>query len=135
MAMTTVTGGPVLTPAQVHALVVQPLIDQSVAAQVSTVIQTSSHDLKVPIVTVDPAASFVAEGSEIPATDPTLTEMTASVKKLGRLDSVVKRARERLQVRPRCRWSAMAWYVTFGESWMLLTSGTPPRTAPTAWAA
>ena len=37
MAMSTAanSGGPVLTPEQVHSLVVQPLIEQSVAAQVS----------------------------------------------------------------------------------------------------
>ena len=48
MSMTTVTGSSILTPEQVHALVIQPLIDQSVAAQVSTVVQISSHDLRVP---------------------------------------------------------------------------------------
>ena len=85
MAMTTVTGSPVLTPAQVHALVIQPLIDQSVAAQVSTVVTTSSHDLRVPRVTADPAAAWTAEGAEIGVTDATLDEITVTPKKLAGL--------------------------------------------------
>jgi hypothetical protein len=43
MALTTTNGAAVLTPDQISALVVQPLIQQSVAFQVSTVIQTNSH--------------------------------------------------------------------------------------------
>ena len=69
MAMSTTTGAPILTPAQVNALVIQPLIDQSVAAQVSTVVTTSSHDLRVPRVTADPAAAWTAEGAEIGVSD------------------------------------------------------------------
>ena len=64
MAMSTATGGPILTPEQVHSLVIQPLIDQSVAAQVSTIVTTGSHDLRVPRVTADPAAAWTAEGQK-----------------------------------------------------------------------
>jgi HK97 family phage major capsid protein len=78
-------GGPILSPEQVQSLVIQPLIDQSVAAQVSTVVSTSSHDLRVPIVTADPAAAWTAEGAEIAVTDPTLTEVTVTPKKLAGL--------------------------------------------------
>src|SRR5262245_58096558 len=87
MAMTTASnsGGPVLSPEQVSALVIQPLIDQSVAAQVSTVVQTGSHDLRVPRVTADPAAAWTAEGAEIAVTDPTLDEMVVTPKKLAGL--------------------------------------------------
>lgn len=86
MALYTAAGGaPILTPEQVHALVVQPLIDQSVAAQVSTVISTTSHDLRVPVVTADPSAAWTAEGAEIGVSDPTLTEITVTPKKLAGL--------------------------------------------------
>lgn len=85
MASLTSTAGPILSPAQVEALVVKPLIDQSVAAQVSTVVTTSSHDLRVPIVDTDPVAGWVQEGSEIGVTDPVLSEITVTPKKLGGL--------------------------------------------------
>lgn len=85
MSLSTTTGASVLTPEQVSALVVLPLIESSVAAQASTVIQTSSHDLRVPIVSADPTAAFVAEGSEITASDPTLTELVITPKKLAGL--------------------------------------------------
>src|SRR5258707_9080237 len=85
MAMSTTTGAPILTPAQVNALVIQPLIDQSVAAQVSTVVTTSSHDLRVPRVTADPAAAWTAEGAEIGVSDATLDEIVVTPKKLAGL--------------------------------------------------
>jgi len=76
------SGGPVLTPEQVRSLVVQPLIEQSVAAQVSTVIQTTSHDLRVPRVTQDPSAAWTLEGAEINVSDAVLDELTVTSKKL-----------------------------------------------------
>lgn len=85
MALYTTGGAPVLTPEQVHALVIKPLIDESVAAQVSTVIQTGSHDLRVPIVDTDPTAGWVAEGAEIGVSDPVLSEITVTPKKLAGL--------------------------------------------------
>ena len=42
----------------------------------STVVQTGSHQLRVPRVTADPQASFVAEGAEAPVTDPTVDQLT-----------------------------------------------------------
>ena len=47
MAFTTTTGAAVLTPDEVSALVIQPLIEQSVCTQVSTVLQTNSHQLSL----------------------------------------------------------------------------------------
>jgi HK97 family phage major capsid protein len=85
MAMSTITGGPILTPAQVHSLVIQPLIDQSVAAQVSTVVPTSSHDLRVPRVTQDPAAAWTQEGAEINVSYAVLDEILVTPKQLAGL--------------------------------------------------
>jgi hypothetical protein len=65
MALYTAGAGAILSPAEVNDLVVRPVIEQAVSAQVSTVIQIGSHDLRVPIVLTDPQASFVAEGAEI----------------------------------------------------------------------
>lgn len=54
MALTTSGGASILTPEQVGALVIRPLIEQSVAAQVSTIVQTTSHDFRVPVVRLTP---------------------------------------------------------------------------------
>jgi HK97 family phage major capsid protein len=88
MALYTAGAGAILTPAEVNDLVVRPVIEQAVSAQVSTVIQIGSHDLRVPIVLTDPQASFVAEGAEIPATDGTLTEQVVTPKKLAALSVI-----------------------------------------------
>lgn len=85
MALTTSGGASILTPEQVGALVVRPLIETAVATQVSTVVQTSSHDFRVPIVSADPTAGWVAEGAEISASDPTITEAVVTPKKLAGL--------------------------------------------------
>ena len=85
MASTTATGGPILTPAQVSAVVIQPLIEQSVAAQVSTVVQTGSHQLRIPRVTGDPTAAWTQEGAEINVSDPALDEVLVTPSKLAGL--------------------------------------------------
>ena len=75
MALTTTNGAAVLTADEISSLVVQPLIQQSVAFQVSTVIQTGSHSLRVPVVTDDVESGWIAEGAEIPIDQPTLDEI------------------------------------------------------------
>jgi HK97 family phage major capsid protein len=70
---------------QVGALLVQPALDASVAAQISTVIRTSAHEFRIPLVTGDPSASWVAEGAEITPSDPTLSELVVVPKKLAGL--------------------------------------------------
>ncbi len=85
MALTTSGGASILTPEEVGALVIRPLMEQSVAAQVSTVIPTNSHDFRVPIVSADPTAAWTAEGAEITASDPTVTEVLVTPKKLAGL--------------------------------------------------
>lgn len=88
MSLTTTSGAGILTPDEVGALVIRPLIEQSVAAQVSTVVQTASHDFRVPVVSADPVAAWTAEGAEIAVSDPTLTEVVATPKKLAGLTVV-----------------------------------------------
>ena len=75
-------------PAEVNELVIRPLIEQSVAAQVSTVVETGSHDFRVPVVSADPTAAWTAEGAEITASDPTITEVLVTPKKLAGLTVV-----------------------------------------------
>lgn len=76
MAGTTANTSAILSPDQVSALIVLPLIEQSVAMRASTVVQVGSHSLRVPRVTADPQASFVAEGAEAPVTDQTVDQLT-----------------------------------------------------------
>ena len=86
MASTTSGGASILTPEPVGALVIRPLTSElSVAAQVSTVVETSSHDFRVPVVSADPTAAWTAEGAEITASDPTITEVVVTPKKLAGL--------------------------------------------------
>lgn len=85
MALTTSGGASILTPEEVGALVIRPLLEQSVAAQVSTIVQTSSHDFRIPIVAADPTAGWTAEGAEITASDPTITEVVVTPRKLAGL--------------------------------------------------
>ena len=82
MAMTTVTGSPVLSPEQVHQLVILPIINESVAARVSTVVTISTNSLRIPRVTADPTAAFTAEGAEIAVSDATLDEVVVTPKSL-----------------------------------------------------
>jgi HK97 family phage major capsid protein len=88
MALYTAGAGPILTPSEVEALVVRPVMNQAVSAQVSTAVTISSHSLRIPVVTGDPSASFVAEGAEIPVTDGTLTEIVAVPAKLAALSII-----------------------------------------------
>jgi HK97 family phage major capsid protein len=88
MALYTAGAGPILAPAEVNSLVVRPVLDQAVSAQVSTVVQIGTNQLRVPVVLTDPQASFVAEGAEIPATDGSLTEIVVVPKKLAALSVI-----------------------------------------------
>lgn len=85
MSMTTTTGAAVLRPEQVGELVVQPVIQQSVALQVSTVVQTDSHDYRIPVVSADPTAGWFAEGAEITPSDATMGEVVVTPKKVAGL--------------------------------------------------
>lgn len=88
MASTTSTFAPILTPAQVGDLVIQPLIQQSVAGQVLTTIPISTHSYRVPIVSQDVSAGWVAEGAEISASDATLDELEITPSKLAALSVI-----------------------------------------------
>lgn len=86
--MTTTTGSPVLSPAQVNELVIQPIINESIAARASTVVPISTNNLRVPRVTADPTAAWTAEGAEISVSDATLDEISVTPKALKGLVAV-----------------------------------------------
>ena len=88
MVSTTSTGAAILTPEQVHQLVILPLQQQSVAMLVGDVVTINTHVLRVPRVTQDVAASFVAEGAEIPATDAAVDQIEITPAKLAALSVI-----------------------------------------------
>ena len=71
-------GQAILAPADIQDLVIQPLIQASVAAQVATVVRTGSASTRFPIVVTDAQNAWVAEGAEIPVTDPDLDELVVT---------------------------------------------------------
>ena len=77
-----------LLPDQHGPLVVQPALDASVFAQVATAVTTRSTRYRIPIVSADPTASWVAEGAEITPSDPTLQELVVTPAKVAGLTIV-----------------------------------------------
>ncbi len=72
----------------VGPLFVQPVERASVAMQTSTTVMTDGSTFRVPLVTADPTAAFVAEGAEIPVSDPTLSEIVVTPRKVAGLTIV-----------------------------------------------
>ena len=85
MALTTASGNLAFLASEVGELLVRPAITASVAAQVSTVVPTTANTFRIPIVSADPTAAWVAEGAEITPSDPTLTELVVTPLKLAGL--------------------------------------------------
>lgn len=85
---TTTTNTRGIQPDEFGPLVVQPTIDQAVAAKVSRVVTTSANQFRIPLVTADASAAWVAEGAEITPSDPTLDELTVTPAKVAGLTIV-----------------------------------------------
>ncbi|MDQ3416517.1 MAG: phage major capsid protein [Actinomycetota bacterium] len=77
-----------LLPDQHGPLVVQPALDGSVFARIATTVTTSSTRYRIPVVSADPTASWVAEGAEITPSDPTLQELVVTPAKVAGLTVV-----------------------------------------------
>lgn len=77
MTATTVNTAALLTPEQVESLLVLPVLAASVALNplVSTVVRLTGSSYRIPRVTADPSAAWVAEGAEIPVSDLTTNEL------------------------------------------------------------
>lgn len=88
------SGAPILAPETVGALVVEPVLAQSVAAQVSTTVTTPSHAYRIPVVAADPNSAWLAEGDEITPSDPTLDEITVTPAKVGGLTIISRELAE-----------------------------------------
>lgn len=85
MLRTSTGASAILTPSQVHELLVLPVLSASIAAQVSTIVNVTSGSYRVPFVSADASAQWVAEGAEITASDPTLNELTVTPSKIAGL--------------------------------------------------
>lgn len=85
--MQTTTAGitAILTPDQVHALLVLPLQNEAVATQVSSVVPVGTHGLRLPYIVEDPSAGWVAEGEEIPLSESETDEIDVTPSKLAGL--------------------------------------------------
>lgn len=79
------SGSSILSPEMVMQLVVQPLLDTAVATQVTTIVQTQSHDARFPIVVADPTTAFTAEGEEITPSESDLDEIVVTPSKCAGL--------------------------------------------------
>jgi HK97 family phage major capsid protein len=73
--LTSGDGAAILRPEEVEALIVQPLMRDSVATSVSTVVQTQSTSVRFPVVKTDPTTAWTQEGQEINVSDVDLDEI------------------------------------------------------------
>jgi HK97 family phage major capsid protein len=96
MTLTTGTAGPLLTPEQVEDLLVLPVLAASVALNplVSTVVRLTGSTYRIPKVTADPSAAWVAEGAEIPASDLTTNELIVTPSKVAGLSVITSELAE-----------------------------------------
>jgi len=81
-------GASILRPEEVASLVIEPLIRDSIATSVSTVIQTESHSTRFPVVKTDPTTAWTQEGQEINVSDADLDEIDCVPSKLAGLTVV-----------------------------------------------
>src|SRR3954468_6880718 len=96
MTLTTGTAGPLLTPEQVEDLLVLPVLAASVALNplVSTVVRLTGSTYRIPKVTADPSAAWVAEGAEIPVSDLTTNELVVTPSKVAGLSVITSELAE-----------------------------------------
>ena len=97
------SGSAILTPEQVQALVIEPLLNQAVATQVSTVVQTASTSPRFPIVKQDRVTTWVQEGAEITPSDADLDEF-----RRARGVGDIRPRRSRPSRRQACRWRSVS---------------------------
>lgn len=88
MVMKTTNANDTFLPDAIGQLVVRPVLDAAIPSQVGTVVNISSHEYRVPLVTADPSAAWVAEGAEITPSDATLSELTCTPSKVAGLTIV-----------------------------------------------
>lgn len=88
MVNTTDTARSLLRPDSVDALLVGPVLTQSVAGQVMRLVTIEARELRVPKVTQDPTASWVNEGQEIAPSDAVVDEIVVRPAKVAGLSII-----------------------------------------------
>jgi HK97 family phage major capsid protein len=83
MTLNTTNSHGIVVPEELGDLVIAAAARASVAMRASTVVTSASRDYRVPVITALPASSFVAEGAELAAGDPTVEELTITPAKCG----------------------------------------------------
>lgn len=92
MAISRSDAAAILSPEQVQALVVNPVLQRSVAGQALNQQGITASKARFPIVKADPAAAWTAEGAEITASDTDFDEIEVSPFKLAALSIVTNEA-------------------------------------------
>ncbi|GAB2973619.1 phage major capsid protein [Frigoribacterium salinisoli] len=69
-------------------LIIEPLQAASLALAVSTVITTAGHTYRLPVITEDPQAAWVAEGDEIPTSEAVADEVAVVPRKVAGLSVI-----------------------------------------------
>ena len=77
-----------ILPNDIGALIVQPVRDKSIALRVASVVTTTSHEYRVPVLEGDGGAAWVAEGAEIPLTDAEMDEIVVVPSKVAGLRAI-----------------------------------------------
>lgn len=94
MAMTTGSANDAFLPETIGSLVVRPVLEAAVASRVGTVVNISSHDYRVPLVTGLPTAAWVAEAGEIAPSDATFSELVVTPSKVAGLTIISRELAE-----------------------------------------
>lgn len=81
----TENGKVVLEPEQVQSLLIRPMQQQSIAAQVSTVDSITTNETRFPIFASDPQVGWTEEGAEIQQGQPDLDEVVVKPTKVAGL--------------------------------------------------
>ncbi|OBH45372.1 capsid protein [Mycobacterium intracellulare] len=79
-----------LLPDEIGSLITQPVRQLSVALRVATVVTTTAHEYRVPVVLGDAGAAWVPEGGEITASDADFDEIVVRPAKVAGL-SIISR--------------------------------------------
>lgn len=85
MSFTTDKGAALFTPERIDSLLTNPVLTQSVAARVSTIIRTRSKSVSIPQMDTGVTATWVDELQEIPISTPTFKSFTVIPRKVGNL--------------------------------------------------
>jgi HK97 family phage major capsid protein len=88
MALLDSTAAGIVLPEVVGPLIIQPLRNRSTAMQVASQVETLSPTFRFPVVNLDAASGWIAEGSDIGPTDPNIQECIVTPLKLGALVKV-----------------------------------------------